>query len=105
VNPPVSLDSRDIELIASSRHGDPFSILGPHEVDAAGRKSLAIRAFNPGAIEAWVIEPRRMTPMKRLHDAGFFGGVLDDYLVPFRDYQIRFRFPDGAETEFADPYC
>ena len=94
-----------MERIVAGRHGDPFSILGPHEIDTSGKKSLAIRSFMPGSIEAWIVEPQRMTPMKRLHDSGFFEGIVGDYLLPFRDYRIRVRFQDGNEFEFRDPYC
>jgi 1,4-alpha-glucan branching enzyme len=90
----ASLDSRTVELVAAGRHSDPFSILGPHEI--AGKK-LAVRAFAPSAVEGWVVEPRRITSMSRIHDAGFFEGVLDDYLLPFRDYKLRFHYASGAE--------
>ena len=40
------LDATDIDKICGARHGDPFSVLGPHP-DAQGR--VWLRAFLPGA--------------------------------------------------------
>jgi 1,4-alpha-glucan branching enzyme len=101
----TSLDPRSVALIAAGRHGDPFAVLGPHEIEHNGGKALSIRAFIPWATEAWIVEPNRTTPMTLVHDAGFFEGILGDYLLPFRQYRIRAKFPEGAEHEFADPYC
>jgi 1,4-alpha-glucan branching enzyme len=96
-----AVDQRSVALIVAGRHGDPFAVLGPHEVDG----KLFIRTFVPWAKEAWIVEPNRITAMTRVHDAGFFEGSLAEYLLPFRDYRTRVRFPDGAEIEFADPFC
>jgi 1,4-alpha-glucan branching enzyme len=101
----TSLDPRSVALIATGRHGDPFAVLGPHEIERNDAKALSIRAFIPWATEAWIVEPNRTTPMTLVHDAGFFEGFLGDYLLPFRQYWIRAKFPEGAEHEFADPYC
>ena len=59
----------------------------------------------PDAVDAWIVEPNSVTPMRRLHDAGFFEGLLSAYLLPFRSYRLRYRFANGAEFETADAYC
>src|SRR5262249_41659874 len=28
-----------------------------------------------------------------------------EYLLPFRDYKLRYRYPSGTDVEHADPYC
>ena len=39
------LNPQDVELICTGRHGDPFSVLGPH----AQEGGTSLRAFLPGA--------------------------------------------------------
>ena len=46
-------DPGAVEAIVRARHGDPFAVLGPHEV-AGG---CAIRSFLPGAIKVEVPHP------------------------------------------------
>src|SRR6185369_5226827 len=48
-----TLDAASIAAIVDGRHGDPFAVLGPHEVQG----KTVIRAFLPGAASVAVIDP------------------------------------------------
>ena len=98
----------DLNLIVHAVHWDPFSILGPHEIDGNGRPGLVIRAFLPEARHAWVIdltggEPGVRVPMERVHPDGFFeryfpGGQRSmPYRLAVEDHQ-------GHGWDFVDPY-
>ena len=89
----------DIEAIVAARHGDPFSVLGPHPAPGA----LAIRAFVPGADEVEAIGPTgAAVPLERRHAEGFFEGLAAGASHPFA-YRLRARNA-GGEWEFDDPY-
>ena len=67
------LNPQEIELICSARHGDPFSVLGPHADDGG----LSIRAFLPGARRVEVLDADSGHPLGTLeqqHANGFFEG-------------------------------
>ena len=95
-----------IDAIALGLHGDPFSVLGPHDVTLEGGHALAIRAFRPHAadIAIYSVADGRVIPMLRLHPAGFFEGVLADGRRAAFDYRLRITWPDGATSDVDDPY-
>jgi 1,4-alpha-glucan branching enzyme len=70
-----------IASILSGQHGDPFSVLGPH--DAPG--GIVVRAFVPGArdVELVTRDGVAVTPLVRRDDAGFFEGRLASR-IPYR---------------------
>jgi 1,4-alpha-glucan branching enzyme len=92
-------DPAAIEAIAAGRHGDPFAILGPHR--CAG--GLAIRVFAPqaDAVEAIGEGGERLAVLERLHQAGFFAGLIGAPGAP--RYRLRYRRADAA-WEGEDPY-
>ena len=59
----ATVSTGEIEAIVGGYHGNPFAVLGPHEVDGG----LAIRAFLPQASEASVQIQEQMHPLARLH--------------------------------------
>jgi 1,4-alpha-glucan branching enzyme len=101
----VTLGSDDIHRLCSGRHGDPFSVLGPH---GAGGRQTSIRAFLPGAadVQALVeadalhVEPHAW-PLRALHPEGVFEGV-----VPCRAprYRLQVTWGDGQQSVIEDPY-
>ena len=96
------LSDRQIDLIRSARHGDPFSVLGVHP-DSTG--ALWLRVFVPGAqhvvaLEAGTGEP--IATLQRRHPDGFFEALLALTDVP--DYRLQLRWPDGAVSIVDDPY-
>ena len=87
-----------IEAILEARHGDPFAVLGPHEVDGG----MGVRAFLPDADSVDVVaraDGRLLGHLARVAEAGFWSGVLQE----FAPYRLRARFGEAViETE--DPY-
>ncbi len=44
-----TLSAEVIEAIVQGEHGDPFAVLGPHQVGVGARTAVAVRAFLPDA--------------------------------------------------------
>ena len=81
-----------IDAIVEGRHGDPFAVLGPHDVDGA----IVVRAFVPGAddVEAVARDGGLLARLTRRHAAGFFEGE-----IPRRTaYRLRAANREGAWT-------
>lgn len=98
----MPLSPTDIEAIVSGRHGDPFSVLGPHR--EAGR--WVIRVFIPGARSVAAIsatDDRELGTLQLVHPAGLFDGP-----IPNREDRPRYRLKatDATATwKFYDPYA
>jgi 1,4-alpha-glucan branching enzyme len=95
------LNPQDIELICSARHGDPFSVLGPHADDGG----MSIRAFLPGARQVEVLDAhsgQQLGMLEKQHADGFFEGLL---AVPTPlSYGLQVQW-DNYQTAFVqDPY-
>ncbi|WP_198375645.1 1,4-alpha-glucan branching protein GlgB [Neoroseomonas rubea] len=92
-------EEQAIADLLAARHGDPFALLGPHEV-AGG---LAIRAFVPGTETLTALLPGGMLALERRNDAGFFEGFTPDAPGP---PPYRLRATRGTESwTFDDPYA
>jgi 1,4-alpha-glucan branching enzyme len=96
----MTLDLDTLDTIAQGSHGDPFAILGMHEVGG----QLEVRCFQPHAKTASVIDARSgeaIAALTRLHPAGFFAGP-----VPGRTrFPYRLAFAnDGGRWTAEDPY-
>ncbi|NYZ11675.1 1,4-alpha-glucan branching protein GlgB [Azospirillum sp. RWY-5-1] len=92
-----------IDAIVRADHGDPFSILGMHQLQAGG--PVEVRTFLPGAERVWVIEADGGAvagEMEKIHPDGFFLGRLPERRDRFR-YRLRVDFP-LATMEFEDVY-
>ena len=82
-------DQGAIDAVVNARHGDPFALLGPHQVGSG----TAIRAFIPDADSVEVVA--RDTGMvlgrlERVHEAGFWSGSLP------HSGMYRFRIASGG---------
>jgi 1,4-alpha-glucan branching enzyme len=87
-------DFDEIEAIATARHGDPFSILGPYKGQ--------VRAFVPDAESMTVHardDGRELGTLQRIHPAGFWNGPVTE-TVPYR---LHINGP-GWSYETEDPY-
>jgi 1,4-alpha-glucan branching enzyme len=82
------VNAEEIRAIVEGRHGDTFSVLGPHDNE--------IRAWLPGAAEASVVIGGEVIPMERVNAAGFFVAELDE---PPASYRLKV-----GSYEFDDPY-
>ena len=80
-----------IEAVVEGRHHDPFSVLGPHE--------LEVRAWLPQAAEASLVVGEEIVPMERADDKGFFIATLK----AAASYRIRIKLYSGESLEFEDP--
>lgn len=74
-----------IAAIVEARHGDPFAVLGPHQVEGC----LVVRAFVPHAERLSVLgkDGEVLAELHRRHDAGFFEGLAPASLP--RPYRLR----------------
>jgi len=101
----VALDG--VAPLVEGRHHNPFEILGPHEVDAAGRRALAIRAYLPQSTQAWVIDPahQRTQPMRKIHPAGLYEAICPATESEMSNYLLRVADSRGNETMTHDPYA
>ena len=88
---------------------NPFEVLGPHEVQQAGRRAMAVRAFLPQTNQAWVVDATHgelAQPMRRIHPAGVFEAIC-----PFPvgdeapDYLLRVADAGGKKITMHDPYA
>ena len=101
MNPPVARLVDPLALLASARHPDPFSVLGPHVTGTA----VVIRAILPGAERVDVIAQGMAVPvaMERGHPAGVFEARLEG-LREIPDYRLRVIHPGGHVVEIDDPF-
>ncbi len=89
-----TVGERAVAAIVAAEHGDPFAVLGPHEV-APG--VWEVRAMLPEASAAAVDarRRRRRSPMEQRHDAGFFVASFEAPSRPNYRLSHRDRRPDG----------
>lgn len=86
------------DIVAS---GDPFSVLGPHEV-LPGR--WEVRAILPGAVTVDVVSrdgAAVLASMEKRHPEGYFVGTIQSPERP--DYKLRAEWQDRTEVRH-DPY-
>jgi 1,4-alpha-glucan branching enzyme len=92
----------EVGAIVSGRHGDPFSILGPHRSEDG---ATGIAAFAPDADEIEVIDASSGTAvahLDRMHPAGFFYGNFRHDFV--EGYRLR-KHRGSHMWEAPDPYA
>ena len=100
----------EIELLLRAEHSDPFHILGPHPVEVAGEKQIAVRVLRPRAEGVAIIaaDGRSVWPATRIHRDGFFEATLSlkgaESISPAA-YRVRIRMEDGRAIESHDPYA
>lgn len=94
----------DIDALNWARHGDPFSILGPHHVDG----HAVVRAYVPGAIGVEVLPAAGLSkaapavPLLHVRDGFFTGRVGAAIEAP--TYRLRIQWPEAVQ-ETEDPYA
>ncbi len=97
----------DIYKIIYLEHHDPFSVLGIHEVELQGRKSVTVRSFLPDAVDAYVVDMEdgeKEYKMYKIHDEGFY-----EIAYPGREksfsYMLRTVSQTGKVETFRDSYA
>jgi len=104
-----SLSPEVVCRLVGGTHDDPFSVLGPHKLDAC----WCIRALQPGVDTIDVISPDRnatvLASMSRIDDAGLFEVVIPieknrhKTTASNLDYRLRLSTDDHNWT-IHDPY-
>ena len=98
-DPEWKTSNAEIDAIVAGRHGDPFRVLGLHQLG----KSWIVRAFVPGAmsLEAMNSGGKSLGQIHRRHEAGFFEGP-----IKIKERQpIAYMAANGGGTwTVADPY-
>ena len=87
-----------IAAIVAARHGDPFAVLGPHDIDGG----CAVRAFLPEATQVAAIGPDDavLAELVRIDAAGLWSGMMPARAA----YRLRIRV--GEEERISDdPYA
>jgi 1,4-alpha-glucan branching enzyme len=88
---------QDMEAIVTGSHGDPFSVLGPHQKG----DGWEVRVFLPHAMDAAVLLDGVEHPMRKVRTEGFFVAPLPN--DPGR-YRLRLTLWNGDQPEVEDPY-
>ncbi len=99
--PTEAVNRGAMEAILSASHGDPFAVLGPHEV---ARGEWDIRVMQPGAHGVDLLDfydDVLLTSCEQVHPEGFFVGRISADHRP--GYRLRVRYPGGERT-INDPY-
>ncbi len=98
----------DVYRVIFTDHHDPFQVLGPHLMEKSGEPVLTVRAFLPGAKEAFVLLEEkpgksREIPMALVHDQGFFECLIES-CHQVRPYMLKKVLPTGEIATFRDSY-
>ena len=103
MEPTVSADQ--VESVIRNLHHDPFQVLGPHEIEVNGNKSLVVRSFVPDSTEVYLFNPEtgEEYPMQPAHNQHFFEVVLPVHKEIFM-YQYRIVAMTGHERIVHDSY-
>ncbi|MBR0648804.1 1,4-alpha-glucan branching protein GlgB [Roseomonas terrae] len=80
--------------LIEGRHGDPFSILGPHLIHG----QQVVRTFMPGASAVTLMSADAAARMELIHPAGLFAGATG-----VGPYRLRVDW-NGTVEEAEDPY-
>jgi 1,4-alpha-glucan branching enzyme len=97
-------DDHGIAAVAAGSSGDPFAVLGRHEVSVDHRPAVIVRTMQPAASAVELITPGLVTPMPRRHPSGLF-----EARVPLSgnvsEFEYRFRVHEGTSVhEVIDLY-
>ncbi len=100
----MTLKIEEIQAISNGRHGDLFSVLGLHTVNAGGKKKLVIRAFRPDAQKIELIPKKgKRVELQRISDEGLFEHVFVRRKNHFI-YKLKVTPAEGEPYTIEDPY-
>ncbi|MFI4994515.1 MAG: 1,4-alpha-glucan branching protein GlgB [Hyphomicrobiales bacterium] len=92
-------DEKTVEALVEGRHGDPFSVLGPHPT-LGGR---IIRAFLPGAKSVDVVA-RGGGPLLARLSSPRSPDLFEGFVASAEPYLLRIEWPDAIQVT-EDPYA
>ena len=91
-----------IDRIIDFDEANPSGVLGPHFVSSGG-KLLAVRAYLPRAVKAWLnLEGGRRMEFIQIDMRGFWEVQFESLTIP--SYSISFQDKSGYMEEREDPY-
>ena len=97
----LALPDADLRALARAEHGDPFSVLGPHDTP----EGLCIRAYLPGARSVGVVHAASGDPLavlQRQGDSDLFAALVP--AAPARmGYRLRVQWDHQVQL-LDDPY-
>ncbi|MFM2067670.1 MAG: hypothetical protein RLZZ584_2579 [Pseudomonadota bacterium] len=107
----AEVDGPTLDALMRAEHGDPFAVLGMHEVEVGRGRAVVVRALVPGALDVQLVggDGKTLCALARQGDSSLFTGVLPgvtkrcDYLL-----DIGWATPEGApagRTRALDPYA
>ncbi|MBC7477348.1 MAG: 1,4-alpha-glucan branching protein GlgB [Pseudorhodobacter sp.] len=92
------LDQGTAQAIVDGRHGDPFAVLGPHQVGG----EWVVTAFVPGAEKLFLIGPKFAKVIEGRQVPGF-DGLFQITMAKKGAYRLK-AHGNGTEWEFEDPF-
>lgn len=100
----LTLKIEEIQAISNGKHGDLFSVLGLHTVNARGKEKLVCRAFRPGAQSVELIpEKGKPVDLEQISDEGLFEHVFARRKNHFA-YKLKITPFEGETYTIEDPY-
>lgn len=97
------VDWSAVEAIVRGEASDPFAILGPHFFEKDGRAYVAVRTFQPTALEVNLQLDDQSYPLQKIHEHGFFETIIADPPTPF-NYKLKATDHFQNSWDFTDPY-
>ncbi|WP_158809864.1 1,4-alpha-glucan branching protein GlgB [Beijerinckia sp. L45] len=100
-SPADAVERGAVDAIVSASHGDPFAVLGPHEVSPG---VWDIRVMQPNAEQIDLLdfyEDRLIGQFEQVHRASFFVARIHSDVRP--GYRLKIR-DGGGERVINDPY-
>jgi 1,4-alpha-glucan branching enzyme len=97
-----TIDDGNLHALLAATHGDPFAILGAHEVNG----QVAVRILRPDAQTVTVVDlvdSARSFKAKKIHPDGFFEALLPEGST-LSEYELKFEGHDGNTWSSRDPY-
>jgi 1,4-alpha-glucan branching enzyme len=105
-----------VERLVRGEHADPFSLLGPHIVEAFGERRMLVRTFQPRAAAVALVHESSKEPLPALkvHEAGLYEATLpftsfethrglNDTTPPA--YKLKIDYPGGGTQYTYDAYA
>src|SRR5271154_1504723 len=94
---------QELEAILNGTHGDPFSVLGPHQVtgDESKVDGWEVRAFLPQAMDAALVTNGATHPMRKTRSEGCFVAALAHDPGTSR---LQLTLGNGDHIDIEDPY-
>jgi 1,4-alpha-glucan branching enzyme len=99
MHPEASSLKKALDALAAGQHGDPFALLGLHEVDGV----RTVRTLQPQAQTVFLLDRQgnEIAEMQRVHAGGVFEAPLPGRL---KSYRLRVTETGGHRYEIEDAY-